>query len=108
MSAPLNWVIKNVINRLVDAVNWVSRKLGKGNILQHFATVGGGGGGGGASNPGGANAQNRNRLNPGFAGGGYTGPGQKYEPAGIVHRGEFVHDQETTRRARPIIEALHR
>lgn len=32
----------------------------------------------------------------GFAGGGYTGPGGKYEPAGIVHRGEFVHDQETT------------
>jgi TP901 family phage tail tape measure protein len=32
----------------------------------------------------------------GFAGGGYTGPGGKYEPAGIVHRGEYVHDQETT------------
>jgi len=31
-----------------------------------------------------------------FAVGGYTGPGGKYEPAGIVHRGEFVHDQETT------------
>lgn len=31
-----------------------------------------------------------------FAGGGYTGPGGKYEPAGIVHRGEYVHDQETT------------
>jgi hypothetical protein len=102
MSGPVNWVIRNVINRLVDAVNWVSRKLGKGNILKHFGTVGGGGGGGSASNPG------RGALNPGFAGGGYTGPGQKYEPAGIVHRGEFVHDQETTRRARPIIEALHR
>lgn len=25
-----------------------------------------------------------------FAGGGYTGPGGKYEPAGIVHRGEYV------------------
>lgn len=31
-----------------------------------------------------------------YADGGYTGPGGKYEPAGIVHRGEFVHDQETT------------
>lgn len=31
-----------------------------------------------------------------FAGGGYTGAGGKFEPAGIVHRGEYVHDQETT------------
>lgn len=27
---------------------------------------------------------------PGFATGGYTGPGGKYQPAGIVHRGEYV------------------
>lgn len=27
---------------------------------------------------------------PGFAAGGYTGPGGKYQPAGIVHRGEYV------------------
>ena len=26
----------------------------------------------------------------GFASGGYTGPGGKYEPAGVVHRGEYV------------------
>jgi hypothetical protein len=26
----------------------------------------------------------------GFAGGGYTGHGGKYQPAGVVHRGEFV------------------
>lgn len=29
-----------------------------------------------------------------FATGGYTGPGDKYEPAGIVHRGEYVLPQE--------------
>lgn len=29
----------------------------------------------------------------GFASGGYTGPGGKYQPAGIVHRGEFVMPQ---------------
>ena len=28
-----------------------------------------------------------------FAGGGYTGPGGKYEPAGIVHKGEVVFNQ---------------
>jgi tape measure domain-containing protein len=32
-----------------------------------------------------------------FATGGYTGPGGKYEPAGIVHKGEFVLDQATTK-----------
>ena len=30
----------------------------------------------------------------GFANGGYTGPGGKYEPAGIVHKGEGVLSQE--------------
>jgi lambda family phage tail tape measure protein len=30
---------------------------------------------------------------PGFDVGGYTGPGGKYQPAGIVHRGEYVFDQ---------------
>lgn len=33
----------------------------------------------------------------GFATGGYTGDGGKYEPAGIVHRGEYVVNSETTR-----------
>ena len=33
-----------------------------------------------------------------FATGGYTGAGAKYEPAGIVHRGEFVFPQEATAR----------
>ena len=33
----------------------------------------------------------------GFASGGYTGPGRKYQPAGTVHKGEFVHRQEVVR-----------
>ena len=32
---------------------------------------------------------------PGYADGGYTGPGGKYEAAGIVHRGEYVLPQDT-------------
>ena len=32
-----------------------------------------------------------------FADGGYTGHGGKYEPAGIVHKGEYVIDAETTK-----------
>lgn len=34
----------------------------------------------------------------GFAGGGYTGDGGKYQPAGTVHRGEFVFTKEATSR----------
>ena len=35
---------------------------------------------------------------PGYDGGGYTGHGGKYEPAGVVHRGEFVFTKEATSR----------
>ncbi|SPZ30514.1 Phage-related minor tail protein [Raoultella planticola] len=34
----------------------------------------------------------------GFASGGYTGAGGKYQPAGIVHKGEYVFDQASTNR----------
>ncbi|EPY5224779.1 phage tail length tape measure family protein [Klebsiella quasipneumoniae] len=34
----------------------------------------------------------------GFASGGYTGPGGKYQPAGIVHKGEYVFDRASTNR----------
>jgi hypothetical protein len=34
----------------------------------------------------------------GFAEGGFTGAGGKYEPAGVVHRGEYVFSQETVQR----------
>ncbi|MBF6854176.1 phage tail tape measure protein, partial [Acinetobacter baumannii] len=34
----------------------------------------------------------------GFAEGGYTGSGRKYEPAGIVHKGEVVWSQEDIKR----------
>jgi tetratricopeptide (TPR) repeat protein len=44
----------------------------------------------------------------GSADGGYTGDGGKYQPAGIVHRGEFVFDQATTSRNRGLFEAIHK
>ena len=41
--------------------------------------------------------------------GGYTGDGGKYDPAGIVHRGEYVFSQEATKRIGvPQLERLHR
>lgn len=38
-----------------------------------------------------------NMAGSGFSGGGWTGPGGKFQPAGIVHAGEFVHRQEVVR-----------
>mgnify|MGYP006143413329 FL=1 len=59
--------------------------------LFNLFTNGGWGDSGGASG---------NNLFPsGWSSGGYTGPGGKHEPAGIVHRGEVVWSQDDVRRA---------
>ncbi|MGC0271729.1 tape measure protein [Pseudactinotalea sp. Z1739] len=49
------------------------------------------------------------KVNPGFAHGGYTGQGGKYEPAGIVHRGEYVMPKEHVQDPfnRRVLEAMH-
>ncbi|HMM76139.1 MAG TPA: hypothetical protein PJ986_10555 [Gammaproteobacteria bacterium] len=44
----------------------------------------------------------------GFAGGGYTGAGGKYQPAGVVHKGEYVFSADSVRRLGVgMLEALH-
>jgi len=55
-----------------------------------------GGGGGGEGNFLGSIFSSLGSLF-GFAEGGYTGPGGKYAPAGIVHKGEFVIPQNIVR-----------
>lgn len=45
---------------------------------------------------------------PGYAGGGYTGRGGKYEPAGMVHRREFVFSSEATDGNEAFLDGLHR
>ena len=50
----------------------------------------------------------RNGLGNLFDVGGYTGDGGKYEPAGIVHRGEFVFSKEATQGNIGFLEGLHR
>lgn len=44
----------------------------------------------------------------GHADGGYTGDGGKYEPAGTVHKGEFVFTKETTKKHRALFEEIHK
>lgn len=42
-----------------------------------------------------------------FDKGGYTGDGGKYEPAGTVHKGEFVFTKEKTTKYRKLFEEIH-
>jgi phage-related minor tail protein len=80
--------LSNVMNRIID------RLLNKGidSLVSSLFDMGakgmGSGGGIGSffSSIGGA---------LGFANGGYTGAGGRYEPAGVVHRGEYVFDAPT-------------
>lgn len=57
-----------------------------------------------------ANIASAKQYLSGFAEGGYTGPGGKYEPAGIVHKGEYVVPQSVnySAAAQPHIQALDR
>lgn len=61
---------------------------GGGGLLGSFLKVGGG-----AAATAGAGG-----LPAIYAEGGYTGPGGKYKPAGIVHAGEYVMDADTVRK----------
>ncbi|WP_186390555.1 phage tail tape measure protein [Citrobacter freundii] len=78
-------MIAEVVNRLMvayavqAAMGWISGSVG-----------------GGGSTPGGA--YTNAAAGVGFDSGGYTGEGGKYEPAGIVHKDEFVFTKEVTRR----------
>lgn len=71
-SGPVKWIASNVVNPLLGAVRTVLNALGLGGIASKL------------------NDWNFN----GFASGGYTGPGGKYEPAGVVHKGEVVFSQD--------------
>lgn len=51
--------------------------------------------------------KNQLTSNPGFAEGGYTGDGGKYQEAGVVHKGEFVFDKEKTKKHKNFFQALH-
>lgn len=78
----LSDAVKNLTNSLIDAVLQASL-LGQGPLAGLFGTATGGGLFGSLF---------------GWAEGGYTGHGGKHEPAGIVHKGEYVMSAAATRR----------
>lgn len=77
-------MIVDVINQLVvayaiqSAMGWISGGASAGSTGQSFAVP--------------------SYRPTGYDVGGYTGNGGKYEPAGVVHRGEFVFTKESTSR----------
>ncbi len=91
-------VMKRLVASLAKAAIQAAL-LGDGPLAGFFGTKGAGGGigglfgmfrfGGGGLTPGSGGL---------YASGGYTGPGGKYQPAGTVHKGEYVFDQEAVRR----------
>lgn len=87
----LNGALQNLLSSLIDATLQAAL-LGKGPLAGLFGGTGTG------------------LLGAifGFADGGYTGDGGKYQAAGVVHRGEYVLSKEATRRAGVAnLDALH-
>lgn len=76
VKAPIEFVVNTVINGgLIGAFNSLVKKIGLGDLEIDPVT-----------------------LPAGFADGGWTGPGSKYQPAGIVHADEHVWTKEEMRK----------
>jgi len=97
VKAPLRFIVDTIINRgFVDNFNTLADYFGTSHIdhlslswLNEAPPKGKSSYGGGGSHGVG-----------GYATGGYTGQGAKYEPAGIVHKDEYVIRKESTNRLR--------
>lgn len=94
----LNRMIDQISNKLIDMM--VNSMFGGGGFLGGIGKLFGMGGGLG--------------LTPGagglYADGGYTGPGAKWQPAGVVHAGEIVWSQADIRKAGGVatVEAMRK
>ena len=90
VATPVNFVINTILDGgLFKAWNWIVDTLHlPGNWKLHVDPI------------------------PGFAEGGFTGPGifgtgGKHDPAGVVHAGEFVVNQQQTSRFLPLLQAIN-
>lgn len=95
--------LQKIADKLLDiATNQIINNL--------FGTILGGALGGSSLLPGVTGAGNLTiPWNASFATGGYTGAGGKYEPAGVVHRGEYVFSAAATRALGAMnLDRLHR
>lgn len=76
---------------VVGSIQRIVAQLIAAKAVESIASLLGSFGGGGA-------AKTAQMIVSSFASGGYTGAGGKYQPAGIVHRGEYVFPQEAVNR----------
>lgn len=92
--SPIKWIIETVINKgFVDNFNKLADVFGTSHI-PHLSVPG-------YSTPKAPKSVGGERVNAGqFYTGGYTGPGAKYQPAGVVHADEFVIRKESTNKIR--------
>lgn len=90
---------RDMANAIIADLARIAAKQAAMGIINAVAGAWGGGGGAYTGNGTGAGSIGGFGNNLGnFARGGYTGHGGKYDPAGIVHRGEYVVDAEATNR----------
>lgn len=92
-------ILANALDRVADklidmALNSAFGGGGGGGLGGFFQGLFGGGRAGGFQ----PNTTLGSFLATGYSGGGYTGNGGKFQPAGIVHKGEYVFDADATRR----------
>lgn len=102
---------KSAADALANALDRIADKLldiAMNSLIEGmFARILGGFSGGGFV--GGFRANHSGNAGARWSRGGYTGPGGKYEPAGTVHKGEYVFSKEATQRAGVgNLEAMHR
>ncbi|EMV27461.1 phage tail tape measure protein [Escherichia coli] len=90
-----NW--RSFTRSVLSMMTEILLKQAMVGIVGSIGSAIGGAAGGGASVSGGTAIQAA-AAKFHFATGGFTGTGGKYEPAGIVHRGEFVFTKEATSR----------
>lgn len=95
VASPINFVIDTVLNKgLFAAFNKVMEFFGSDLRAPHLDVLTWG-----EEPPAYTKPHNKSGKNKAmFADGGYTGPGGKWQPAGIVHAGEVVWSQEDVRR----------
>jgi TP901 family phage tail tape measure protein len=109
-TATLGDALRGFLRSIVAAINQqLSRELAQG-IMRAFDASGGAQGGAGGLG-GWISGLLRSWFDggDGFARGGYTGPGHRLQPAGVVHAGEYVFPADAVRRLGvQSLAALHR
>jgi hypothetical protein len=112
LSGALQKVADVLLDQVLDAIFQVNgaNSSGGGFLSQLFGGIFGGGGSAFPAAPGGASTFASPTGGWTFDDGGYTGPGGKHQPAGLVHRGEVVWSQDDVRKAGGVgvVEAMRK